>query len=226
MPGRRSPARAWARKDRARTRRRLRPRRRVRQPVDRRLTPGSSRLPHRMLPAAAAAARCGGRGDRSRSSGGVGHAEPMEGFEASSDHRRPRTLGSAPARRPDPHEDPRQAPQRRRPRRAHDRNHGQHPSSSPSSAATRASSASRSTRPARTSASPPLTTGGSVVDTRGANRAVEGPRARAAGTNRLGGAPESAPENRECPEKPVVDGSETFELRSGDRRSSRRNPSV
>jgi hypothetical protein len=39
---------------------------------------------------------------------------------------------------------------------------------------------------ARTSASPPLTTGGSAVDTRGANRAVEGPRARAAGTNRLG----------------------------------------
>ncbi len=55
---------------------------------------------------------------------------------------------------------------------------------------------------------------------------LEGPRARAAGTNRLGGAPESAPENRECPEKPVLDGSETFDLRSGDRRSSRRNPSV
>ena len=48
--------------------------------------------------------------------------------------------------------------------------------------------------------------GRSAVDTRGANRAVEGPRARAAGTNRLGGAPESAPEsapeNRECPESP------------------------
>jgi TetR/AcrR family transcriptional regulator, transcriptional repressor for nem operon len=31
---------------------------------------------------------------------------------------------------------------------------------------------------------------------------LEGPRSRAAGTNRLGGAPESAPENRECPESP------------------------
>ena len=55
---------------------------------------------------------------------------------------------------------------------------------------------------------------------------LEGPRARAAGTNRLGGAPESAPENRECPDKPELTGPKRLTFGPEDRRSSRRNPSV
>src|SRR5207244_4391872 len=47
------------------------------------------------------------------------------------DRRRPRTLGSALARRPHPHENPWQAAQRRRPRRARHRHYGQHPGRTP-----------------------------------------------------------------------------------------------